>query len=485
MKKPSLHSLLFKAELKSLGGGKRWNTLVFLVVIDFLALFSLGAGQQILEFLEAKMDNDYVQLLIATVPSTSCRSADVKARLIDNLAFQTQFGVNDVQFMAKQYMNFRSADSTRTKLVGAFANEEHPLWTMMLSDTSNFLTSASLSSPFDVEERRTGVVLSVKAASEFGLWPLPANELPTVNWVVNDRSQTVVTLPVLGVLQYLPLDLDVALTEATMLQLVSGKATEERPKPFYFLPESKAKNASLPLPNKIKCLSGYLHTSSVMGSEKRFLEDEAQKVHLLPSKEVGGTLNAEYLLFRLNALEKARELAAELRDNKEKYGCQTKFDNGGLEIDLTDVENKENLGIFSKFARLLSFAVVVLALILIINYTGAILRMHISQNKRNLGTLMAFGYENQTITRLYLVITSVLLGAAFVISYLLVWPIGYLGLELFLLASGLDNVASEVAFSHIPIYYSVLLFVLVPLAIVSYRIRKQLTATPGDLVYDR
>ena len=124
---------------------------------------------------------------------------------------------------------------------------------------------------------------------------------------------------------------------------------------------------------------------------RAFLEDEAQKVDFLPSKEVGGTLNAEYLLFRLNALEKARELAAELRDNKEKYGCQTKFDNGGLEIDLTDVENKENLGIFSKFARLLSFAVVVLALILIINYTGAILRMHISQNKRNLGTLMALG----------------------------------------------------------------------------------------------
>ena len=72
MEKPSLHSLLFRAELKSLGGGKRWNTLVFLVVIDFLALFSLGAGQQILEFLEAKMDNDYVQLLVATVPSTSC-----------------------------------------------------------------------------------------------------------------------------------------------------------------------------------------------------------------------------------------------------------------------------------------------------------------------------------------------------------------------------------------------------------------------------
>ena len=43
MEKPSLHSLLFRAELKSLGGGKRWNTLVFLVVIDFLALCSAWA----------------------------------------------------------------------------------------------------------------------------------------------------------------------------------------------------------------------------------------------------------------------------------------------------------------------------------------------------------------------------------------------------------------------------------------------------------
>ena len=90
MEKPSLHSLLFRAELKSLGGGKRWNTLVFLVVIDFLALFSSRcAGQQILEFLEAKMDNDYVQLLAADVPTAVL---DVKSRLIDNNDFKTRFG---------------------------------------------------------------------------------------------------------------------------------------------------------------------------------------------------------------------------------------------------------------------------------------------------------------------------------------------------------------------------------------------------------
>jgi len=484
MEKPSLHSLLFKAELKSLGGGKRWNTLVFLVVIDFLALFSLGAGQQILEFLEAKMDNDYVQLLAADVPGCP----DIKSRLIDNNDFKTRFNLNDLQLLAKSHFYFRSTVDTVTYslLAGAFQDDEHPLWSMMLSDTSNFLTSAASSSPFDSNAKATGVILTEKAARNLGVWPLSGDEFPLVDWAFVEDDTETRSLPVIAILKYLPLDLEVAMTESTMGQLKSGKARDERQKTYYYLSEEELEASDVILPQKVRFFSGYLQSaSSVTGAEKRFLDSAAKKIRFLPSKDVGWDIKKEYLLFRLNALEMARPLTIELRENKELYGCSDISGNGALEIDLTDVENKENLGIFSKFARLLSFAVVVLALILIINYTGAILRMHISQNKRNLGTLMAFGYENQTITRLYLVITSVLLGAAFVISYLLVWPIGYLGLELFLLASGLDNVASEVAFSHIPIYYSVLLFVLVPLAIVSYRIRKQLTATPGDLVYDR
>ena len=66
---------------------------------------------------------------------------------------------------------------------------------------------------------------------------------------------------------------------------------------------------------------------------------------------------------------KCSDVSTELKENKENYGCDPKEDNGALEIDLTDVENKENLGIFSS-SRLLSFAVVVLALILIINCRG-------------------------------------------------------------------------------------------------------------------
>ena len=74
----------------------------------------------------------------------------------------------------------------------------------------------------------------------------------------------------------------------------------------------------------------------------------------------------------------------------------------------------------------------------------------------------------------------------------------------FLGAFGLSETLADVHFAHIPLLYdwttiswggrdinlpiipgSIPLFVLLPLVVVSIRIRRQLKATPGDLVYDR
>ena len=80
-----------------------------------------------------------------------------------------------------------------------------------------------------------------------------------------------------------------------------------------------------------------------------------------------------------------------------------------------------------------------------------------------MGTLTAFGYPNKTIISLYLRITATILGGSFLISYLLVWPLGFFGFKAFLGVFGLSDALSDVSFAHIPIYYSVPLFVLLPL----------------------
>ena len=73
MAKNNLNKLLFKPELKSLGGGKTWSTLIFLGVIYSFALFSLGAGDQIRLFLKDQMEDEFVQLLSSTAPEGECR----------------------------------------------------------------------------------------------------------------------------------------------------------------------------------------------------------------------------------------------------------------------------------------------------------------------------------------------------------------------------------------------------------------------------
>ena len=200
-------------------------------------------------------------------------------------------------------------------------------------------------------------------------------------------------------------------------------------------------------------------------------------------------LKFETVLFKMKDLTVVRSFANEIENNKAAYGCDKSVDDSNptssLEIDLSDVEAKENLSIFNGFAQLLSLALIVISLILIINYTGAILRLHINKNKKNLGTLTAFGYKNSTITSLYLKITATILSLSFFLSYMVVWPLGHLGFNAFLSITDLDKSLADVSFAHWPLYYSIPLFVLLPLAIVSVRIRKQLKATPGDLVYDR
>lgn len=476
----SLRQLLFKPELQSLAGGKRWNTLVFLSLIYGFSLFSLGSGQQIQAFLEEKMDDPYVQHLLAEVPATSCPERRVTSQLVENTQFQSRFNVASIEPMAIAFMNFQEVGKDLVTLkTGGMESEEHPLWSMLISKPDLFLTDTSGCHPF-TPFTETGVILSEKAAIQLGLaadW----NTFQLVQWVGNAPGSKA-NLPVLGVMKSLPMDLDAVLSGTMIRHLKSaGLSSNLATKSVRFVNEAELTDPSLASQDRVLVPGGAFFSANTIPTPA--ILKSARKIPLLDMTNSGGKLDEEFLMFTVKDLSRVRGLAEELVRNPTQYGCQE--DENALEIDLTTVESKENLSIFSSFAFLLSAALVVIALILIVNYTGAILRLHINKNRRNLGTLMAFGYQNGTITKLYLLITATILGLSFAISYLVVWPIGYFGFGAFLGAFGLSETLADVHFAHIPLYYSIPLFVLLPLVVVSIRIRRQLKATPGDLVYDR
>ena len=97
-----------------------------------------------------------------------------------------------------------------------------------------------------------------------------------------------------------------------------------------------------------------------------------------------------------------------LHDNSNLYSSAVDG-SGKIEIDLTKIQTKKYLKLFSNFGSALAKALMLVSIVLIINYSLAILTQHISKNKRNLGTLIAFGFKNNKVVGFYLIISSLLI----------------------------------------------------------------------------
>lgn len=487
MKRRNLDSLLFKPELKSLAGGKSWSTFVFLGIIYSVALFSLGVGQQIKSFLTEQMEDPFVKLISTVIPENECR----RERLLQDDELKQNFDIDDARLFHRNFVSVQGVRDRVTLAVGSFDGEDHPLWDMLQSKPELFLTPFEQCKPFN-PLTQSGVILSEKAIQNLGYSPSNPELFPrSIEWFNYHGVSAPAELPLLAVVKSLPLDIDIAIRDHTWGYLYASPDGNYRrfESSAWFVPASKLQLiTSLELPASANIPAGTIFSASSFGAGISQIKAHGENISLLSvtDSSFANQLQPEYVLFSMGDLSKVRAFADTLKNNKSQFGCIPRQSSSNtLEIDLTDIEAKENLSIFNGFALLLSAALVLISLILIVNYTGAVLRLHINKNKRNLGTLTAFGYPNRTIISLYLRITATILGGSFLISYLLVWPLGYIGFKAFLGVFGLSNALSDVSFAHIPIYYSLPLFVLLPLAVVAWRIQGQLKATPGDLVYDR
>ena len=214
------------------------------------------------------MEDEFVQLLSSTAPKGECRM--VIPKLLGNEDLKRQFDISDIRLLAKDYQSiqglngqsydllvgsyddettFRAVDrlyrlddleSVISELIdqkvipqnwrshidltkkaindaGSFQLQQinvHPLWGMLQSDTSLFVTSASRCHPFNPLVK-TGVILSANAAEKLGILDViqQGDRLPMITWTQSD--DTPVYLPVLGVTTSLPLEIDLAIHAET------------------------------------------------------------------------------------------------------------------------------------------------------------------------------------------------------------------------------------------------------------------------------
>jgi hypothetical protein len=156
-----------------------------------------------------------------------------------------------------------------------------------------------------------------------------------------------------------------------------------------------------------------------------------------------------------------------------------------LEIDMSTIEARNNFLLFNKLANLLSFALIFFSIYSIVIYITNIVLSHISKNKKNLGTLKAFGLSNTYIIIIYSTISIVLISIAFTLSYLIS---RLLGQEAMILMANYMEITDVNEFIYIsyPLYILVLSFIILPSVAIFIKLKTSLhSSTPGDLIYDR
>ena len=112
---------------------------------------------------------------------------------------------------------------------------------------------------------------------------------------------------------------------------------------------------------------------------------------------------------------------------------------------------------------------------------------HINSNKKNMGTLKAFGLDNFSIIVTYSFITFALIIICFSISYVASELLGKHFLKLLVKLTNSENgYLSEVAYTNINIEELFVMMAVIPCIFILFNVFKYLNGiTPGDLIYGR
>lgn len=490
-----LIKILFQSEFKSLAGN-RYLHIITLFFIFLFSIFCIGSSDGVLKYLDEKMENSYVNMVDAARDKSKVELTDLK--FLNNDNFKDEYSLISYDTFSRTFMDFsRDSQASEPKdfydlKVGVIDSESHPLWSMIMSNKNDLKPEND-----NVNEiKHSGEPSSIYLTNEayLKLFDASYSDMQVCWYQQPTRDSKRIYLPIGGITNQLPFQIDAIIFKECYEWLGgAGKAGWGGTVPNYYVTDSNdlqgasdiITNNSDPIFFNDYLLLQHKGTANQMANIKSIVQIDIPKIdHTYKIKS-----EDEYLCFSFSNLDKVESFNKYLKDNCEKYSKALNAHEGGgkIEIDLTKIETKKYLKLFSNFGSALAKALMLVSIILIINYSLSILTQHISKNKRNLGTLIAFGFKNNKVVGFYLIISSLLIISSFAIAYLFNFIIGDLILQFFLQSEILDISVDigEIKYVIPDLSYSVIGFLIIPLLIIYFQIRKLLKTSPGDLIYNR
>ena len=159
--------------------------------------------------------------------------------------------------------------------------------------------------------------------------------------------------------------------------------------------------------------------------------------------------------------------------------------NGRIEIDVTKVKEKEDFNFLSKVTGIISFLLIIFSTVAISLFIFNLLKMHLMKVRMNIGTFKAIGLGDGEARNIYFGIILTFLGAAVLISLTLAFGVGLILNNILIHSMKVDPDVNYFKIFDVYTWLALVFIVITTLLVSWYTIRKILSKSPGDLIYNR
>lgn len=157
-------------------------------------------------------------------------------------------------------------------------------------------------------------------------------------------------------------------------------------------------------------------------------------------------------------------------------------DEFNVKIEMSQINAKENFNAVSTMGNILSWVIIVFAIVCIILFIVNLLQSYFQKVKRNLGTFKAFGISDRALISVYVLIMTAIILSSILMSVSVTWIVeGVLHLAGVLK----DGVFDYLSLWSLKTACSIVIIIVASVYTVYLVMHKLLKSTPGDLIYDR
>jgi hypothetical protein len=486
-------------ELKSIL--KRIWLLLFLLIVVIAALWSIGFSNGTLSFLKAKMDNPFIKFVSVVLPHNFDDKNDYKGDL-DNANNKQKFGYSNYNLIPTYYPNFKGINEKEPAGYMRMINTDDEIYKFIMSDSNMLLTPNAVS----LKNAKWSCIVTESLLKKLGYDDI--NNVSFINYILKGDSDNYIPIAVAAVVKQLPDNHDLFVGEELFFS-IRGDFHENNPLDIknsshknYVTAFIQTEEDKETIEAKLKefgfsdyiissdnpsYVNGVVIKSTLINSNAdddfNLLKSKFNKYKVLRYYDYSAStgissvrpdLEPDKLIINFSALDSVRSFQAYLLEKHR------------LKIDLNTVEAKENFNFFDKISSILSFILSGFSISLIIYVITSMMFEHIEKNKKNLGTLKAFGLSNSSITILYSMIALVVIFIIFIIGYLITQLLGGM-ISNYVLHIYQLNIARDSSIFILNFDIELLCwFILFPLVSTALFLTLKLrNKTPGDLIYER